>query len=67
MWGTEHALIDPLRYGRMQPAFQALYRPLTGPARWTRLTPPWAVRSAYGGYRAGMAWGEHTYLNDLGL
>ncbi|WP_189602345.1 hypothetical protein [Streptomyces lateritius] len=64
MWATEHALIDPRRYQFMKAPFQLLYPPLTGPARWARLLPPWLVQSSYGGVRIGLTLGEGSLAGD---
>ncbi|MGV9565082.1 hypothetical protein [Streptomyces sp. NPDC003480] len=57
MWATEHALIDEERYQTMITAFKLAYpQPLTGVARWARLTPQWALQSGYG---AGLIAGDY--------
>ncbi|WP_326793474.1 hypothetical protein OHA79_45780 (plasmid) [Streptomyces sp. NBC_00841] len=66
MWGSEHALIDPKRYGLMKDSFKLSYPPLTGTARWARWAPPWLVQSTYGGMRAGVAVGEYILVDDTG-
>lgn len=66
MWGAEHALVDPARYQFMKAEFKLLNPQLAGPARWSRFTPPWLVRSAYGGVRGGLTLGEGLLTGDTG-
>ncbi|THA29445.1 hypothetical protein [Streptomyces sp. A1547] len=63
MWASEHALIDPERYQWTKFPFKLLYPPLTGPARLSRLAPPWLLQATYGGMRLGLYAGQ-DYLVD---
>ncbi len=64
MWATEHALIDSARYNFLKAPFKLQFPPLAGPARWTRITPPWLVESSYGGARVGLTFGEELLTVD---
>jgi hypothetical protein len=64
LWGGEHALVDPARYQFTKKQFKLLNPQLTGPARWSRFTPPWLVRSAYGGMRSGLTLGDGLLAED---
>ncbi|WP_436698717.1 RHS repeat-associated core domain-containing protein [Nocardioides sp. BYT-33-1] len=64
MWGSDHALADPLRH-QFLPRSWKKQNPLPGPAKrfWNR-TPAWAQGGAVAGGGAGLGFGVYAYYSN---